>query len=62
MFLLNNILLTDVVALKVEDLIIEQEEYWKPLIFENDEKDFFEIFEKINTSQFPGKVITASDR
>ena len=43
-------------SFKVEDLIIEQEEYWKPLIFENDEKDFFEIFEKkINTSQFPGE-------
>jgi len=41
---------------KVADLVKEQEEYWKPLIFDNDQKDFFEVFEeKINTSQFPGK-------
>ena len=31
---------------KVADLIKEQEEYWKPLFFDNDQKDFFEIFEE----------------
>ena len=43
-------------SFKVSDLINEQENYWKPIIFNNEEVDFLDLFsEKINTAQFPGK-------